>query len=112
MADWKGQSRGNKAGYGIFIAILKKLGVVPAYVLLVFVAAYYYCFSWKSSRPLWYYFRERMGFSVARSLGSLYRNYYWFGQALIDRIVMMAGIPNQFTFNFDGEQHLHKMVAE
>lgn len=111
MAEWEGKSRGNKTGYGIFIAVLKKMGVLPAYILLLFVAAYYFLFSWKSSRAIWYYLRKRLGFSVPKSFISLYKNYYWFGQALIDRIVMMAGIPNRFTFNFDGEQYLHDMVA-
>jgi predicted LPLAT superfamily acyltransferase len=111
MAEWEGKSRGNKTGYGIFIAVLKKLGVLPAYLLLLFVAAYYFLFSWKSSRAIWYYLRKRLGFPLLKSLICLYKNYYWFGQALIDRIVMMAGIANRFTFNFDGEQHLHEMVA-
>lgn len=111
MAEWEGKSKGNKTGYGIFIAVLKKMGVLPAYMLLFFVAAYYFLFSWKSSRAIWYYLRKRLAFSVPRSIFSLYKNYYWFGQALIDRIVMMAGIPNRFTFNFDGEEHLHEMVA-
>ncbi|MFD2885650.1 LpxL/LpxP family acyltransferase [Chitinophaga cymbidii] len=42
---------------------------------------------------------------------SVYRNYYVFGQTLIDKIVVMAGIPNRFTFHFDGEENLHQMVA-
>ncbi len=111
MAEWEGKSKGNKTGYGIFITVLKKMGVLPAYILLLFVAAYYYLFSWKSSRAIWYYLRKRLSFSIPKSLASLYKNYYWFGQALIDRIVMMAGISNRFTFNFDGEHHLHEMVA-
>ena len=110
--DWEGKSKGNKAGYGIFISILKRMGVLPAYCLLVFVAAYYYLFSWKSSRVIWYYFRKRLKFSFSKALIKLYSNYFWFGQAIIDRIVMMAGIKNRFTFNFDGEEHLHQMVAK
>ncbi|MEE6187329.1 lipid A biosynthesis acyltransferase [Niabella digestorum] len=110
MAAWEGKSKGNKLGYGIFIALLKYAGVLPAYILLVFVAGYYYLFSWKSSRAIWYYFRKRLNFSFFKSLLKLYSNYYWFGQAIIDRIVMMAGISNRFTFNFDGEAHLHEMV--
>lgn len=112
MADWEGKSKGNKVGYGIFIAILKNVGVLPAYILLFFVAAYYYLFNWKSSRSIWYYFRKRMNWSVPKSLLKLYSNYYWFGQAIIDRIVVMAGIKNKFTFNFDGEEYLHQMVAQ
>ncbi|MCH5599891.1 hypothetical protein [Niabella ginsengisoli] len=112
MADWEGKSKGNKSGYGIFITILKTFGVMPAYILLVFVAAWYYLFSWKSSQTVWYYFRKRLRLSFPNSLIKLYSNYYWFGQAIIDRIVMMSGIKNKFTFNFDGEQHLHEMVKK
>lgn len=111
MAEWEGKSRGNKTGYGIFIAVLKRAGVLPAYVLLVFVAAYYYLFSRKSSRFIWCYFRKRLKLPFFTSAIKLYTNYYWFGQAIIDRIVMMAGVKNRFTFNFDGEEHLHRMVA-
>ena len=110
MADWEGKSKGGKTGYGIFIFILKKIGVLPAYLLLILVSAYYYLFSWKSSKALWYYFRKRLRFSVSTSLVKLYSNYFWFGQAIIDRIVVMSEIKNRFTFNFDGEHHLHEMV--
>jgi predicted LPLAT superfamily acyltransferase len=41
----------------------------------------------------------------------VYRNYYVFGQTLIDKIVVMAGIPNKFTFQFEGEHHLRQLVA-
>lgn len=112
MADWEGKSKGNKTGYGIFISVLKTFGVAPAYVLLVFVAAYYFLFSWTSSKAIWYYFRQRLKFSIPKTLMKLYINYYWFGQAIIDRIVMMAGIKNRFSFLFDGEEHLHEMVAK
>ncbi len=111
MENWDGKSKANTTGYRIFISILNTFGVYPAYALLIFVAAYYYLFSCKSNKALWYYFRQRLHFSVGRSLVLLYCNYYWFGQAIIDRIVLMAGIKNKFTFHFDGEEHLHQMVA-
>ena len=42
---------------------------------------------------------------------NVYRNYFWFGQTLIDKIVLMSGLPNKFSFNFDGEENLREMVA-
>lgn len=108
---WQGKSKGTRLGYRIFVSILRKAGVQPAYFLLRFVAGYYFLFSWKSSGHIWYYLRQRLGFSFLKSLRLLYRNYYQFGQTIIDRIVMMSGIPNRFTFNFDGEEHLHQMAA-
>jgi predicted LPLAT superfamily acyltransferase len=112
VSDWDGKSRGNKLGYDIFIKILQHFGVAPAYFLLLFVAGYYFLFSWKSSTHIWYYLRQRLKFSFLKSLRMLYSNYYWFGQSIIDRVVMMSGIKNKFTFNFDGEESLHQMVAE
>jgi predicted LPLAT superfamily acyltransferase len=101
---------GTRTGYGIFVFILQKCGVLPAYFLLRFVAFYYFLFSTRSSRVLYRYFRDRIGYSRTRALCGLYRNYYLFGQSLIDRVVLMAGIPNRFTFDFDGEEHLRQMV--
>lgn len=109
---WDGKSKGNKLGYDIFIKVLRRFGVAPAYFLLRFVAAYYFIFSRQSSKAIWYLFRNRLGFSFLQSLKKLYANYFWFGQALIDRIVMMSGINNKFSFNFDGEEYLHQMVAK
>jgi predicted LPLAT superfamily acyltransferase len=111
VPSWQGKSNGTRAGYHIFVYILQKCGVFPAYFLLRFVACYYYLFSFRSSGFLYRYFRERMGYGRIRSLSRLYTNYLMFGQALIDRVVLMAGIPNRFSFDFDGEEHLHRMVA-
>jgi predicted LPLAT superfamily acyltransferase len=35
-----------------------------------------------------------------------------FGQTLLDKVVVMAGIENRLTYEFDGEQHLRDMVRE
>ncbi|MFT3826158.1 MAG: lipid A biosynthesis acyltransferase [Chitinophagaceae bacterium] len=110
MPTWQGKSQATPLGYRIFVGILKRFGVLPAYVLLRFVAVYYFFFSRKSSRAILAYFRQRLGYGAIPSLLKLYRNYYLFGQTLIDKIVMMSGIRNRFTFDFDGEEHLHAMA--
>jgi predicted LPLAT superfamily acyltransferase len=33
------------------------------------------------------------------------------GQTLIDRIVILSGMPNRFSFDFEGEEQLRDMVA-
>lgn len=110
MPSWEGKSRGTRLGYSIFVGILKKAGVLPAYFLLRFVAAWYFLFSFSSSRIILDYFR-RLGYSRLKAFFSLYKNYYLFGQTLIDKIVVMSGIPNRFSFHFDGEENLRKMTA-
>jgi len=110
MASWQGKSSGTRFGYSIFVFILKRLGVLPAYFILRFVTLYYLFFSYQSNRHLWKYFHEILGYNWRKSWVSIYRNYYLFGQTIIDKIVVMSGIRNPFTFEFDGEENLHLMA--
>ena len=110
MPYWQGKSKGSKGGYSIFVWTLKKLGVYPAYFLLIFVTLYYFLFSFKSSKAIFYYFNKRMGYNKISSIFKIYSNYFLFGQTLIDKVVIMSEIPNPFTFHFDGEENLKKIV--
>jgi|SRR5579871_1387427 len=111
MPAWQGKSNTTTTGYRIFVAVLKIAGVSPAYILLRFVVLYYFFFDRKASQAVLDFFQTKIGFSKSVSLRKLYRNYYLFGQSLIDRVVLMAGIKNKFTFNFDGEENLHNIVC-
>ncbi|CAN5772395.1 lipid A biosynthesis acyltransferase [soil metagenome] len=110
MAQWEGRSSGSRFGYSIFVFILKRLGVLPAYFILRLVALYYCLFSYKSSKHLWKYFHQILGYGILRSLWSMHQNYYLFGQTIIDKVVVMSGMPNPFTYEFDGEQNLVQMA--
>lgn len=111
MPSWEGKSKGSKLGYGIFVVTLRYGGVMPAYAVLRIAVIYYFLFSYSSSRPSYNYFRKRIGFGRWKSLINVYRNYYLFGQALIDKVVVMSGIPNKFTFEFEGEKYLREITA-
>ncbi|HRN58091.1 MAG TPA: lipid A biosynthesis acyltransferase [Agriterribacter sp.] len=110
MPLWRGKSSGGRLGYGIFIAVLRRWGLHSAYFLLRLVSLYYFLLAWKSSLHILYYFQKRLGYSVARSVAALYSNYYSFGQSLIDKIAIMSGMADRFSFDFDGEEHLHALV--
>ncbi|MEP7144433.1 MAG: lipid A biosynthesis acyltransferase [Ferruginibacter sp.] len=111
MSLWQGKSRGNKSGYRIFVWVLRNFGVSPAYFLLRFVVLYFFLFSYKTSRHLFSFYHRRIGYGVLTSISYLYQNYYQLGQSIIDKVVVMSGIKNNFTFNFDGEDNLRKMAA-
>jgi predicted LPLAT superfamily acyltransferase len=111
MPQWQGKSKGNKVGYQIFVFLCRTFGVWPAYLLLFFVALYYFLFSYKSSRHSFSYFRKRQKFGVFKSLLFVYWNYYRFGQTLIDKIIIMTDVKNPFTFELDGVENLEKIVA-
>ncbi len=112
MAEWEGKSRGGVTGYRIFIWFLNNLGLRAAYGLLAFVAVYFIPFAPKATASAWHYFRRIQGWSFFKSLPALYINYYRFGQSLLDRIALLAGIRTHLTFFFDGEENLHRLAAE
>jgi len=109
MPEWQGKSQGNTTGFRIFIFLIKTFGVRSAYFLLYFVAGYFFTFSYKSSRHILNYYK-RLGFKGLKSYTMLYRNYYVFGQTLIDKIAVMANTSTKFTIDFDGEENLREMV--
>lgn len=110
MPRWQGKSKGTPLGYRIFVFVIRTFGLTPAYLLLRFVAFYYLLFSWSSSTHIYRYFRHFHRYGPLKSYFSIYRNYFIFGQTLLDKIVVMAGIDNKFTYEFDGEDNLRDIV--
>jgi predicted LPLAT superfamily acyltransferase len=110
MPQWQGKSKGTPLGYQIFVFIIKATGVSVAYFVLRFVAFYYFLFSWTSTGHIYRYFRQRHHYGVVKSIIKIYQNYYVFGQTLLDKVVVMAGIGNKFTYDFDGEDNLRTIV--
>jgi predicted LPLAT superfamily acyltransferase len=111
MSSWQGKSKGTPLGYRIFVWVLKAFGVLPAYFLLRIVALYYFFFSFKASRNIYSLYRKRLGYSKLRSVRMIYSNYYLLGQSIIDKVVVMSGIKNNFSFEFDGEENLRQIAS-
>ena len=111
MSAWHGKSKGTPLGYRIFVWILKTFGVLPAYFLLRFVVLYYFFFSYKASRQIYLLYRRRLRYGWFSSIIKLYKNYFLLGQGIIDKVVIMSGIKNNFSFHSDGVENLHKIAA-
>jgi predicted LPLAT superfamily acyltransferase len=112
MAKWTGKSKGTPLGYQIFIFLIKKVGVTFAYVILAFVAFYYVVFSSEGRTAGLLYFHKRLGFSKFQSIIKIYKNNFVFGQTIIDKYAIQLGQRNQFTYEFDGVEVLHKLLEE
>ncbi|PZD76822.1 lipid A biosynthesis acyltransferase [Mesonia sp. K7] len=110
MSDWKGKSKGSVFGYKVFVFLLKNLGVKPAYFLLYFVAFYYLLTSFKTNKYTYIYFRKRHQFSILKSIIGIYKTYLQLGKSLIDRIAISTDLQDKFTFEFDGIDHIQKMI--
>ncbi|MFP4380048.1 MAG: hypothetical protein ACLFUS_06040 [Candidatus Sumerlaeia bacterium] len=104
---------GGRLGYGIFEFVLRHFGVIPAYVMLAFVAPYYVIFRYnarKSAAPfLRHRFPERG--SVWRFFATIYY-FYRFGQVLIDQGVMGVLGPEHFHVDFPGEDELYRRAQQ
>ena len=110
MPSWQGRSRGNTTGFRIFVWVLHHAGLYPAYLLLRIVAFYFFLFSGKAFGYQYTFFRKHLGFTPWSSFTAIYKNYYWFGQTIIDRIAVMSAIDDPLRFEFEGEEHLREMV--
>ena len=112
MSKWDGKSKGSVLGYQIFVFCIKTFGVRVAYFILYFVATYYFLFLKKSNRVMYYYFHKRLGYSSAKARKMVYKNYFAFGQTLIDKIAIASGMREKFTYEFDGIENLQQLLAE
>lgn len=110
MTRWKGQARGAALGYRIFLFVLRKFGLSPAYFLLRFVTLYFCFFSRGSNRSAYFYFRHVQGFSPLRSISSIYKNYYAFGQSIIDKYALLTGAgTDAFSYEHENISYLEEM---
>lgn len=112
MAEWEGKSKGTPTGYKIFIFLIKNLGINAGYFLLVFVSFYYFLFNQKQSRIIYRYFRNRHKQSVISSWVNTYRNNFIFGQTIIDKVAIAAGLEHKFTYEFDGVENIHQLAKD
>jgi predicted LPLAT superfamily acyltransferase len=110
MPGWSGKSKGGAMGYRIFLALIKRTGITITYFFIRFVAIYYLIFSDKGS--IRYYFRVIHAYGAWTTMKSIFRNYCLLGEVLVDKIAMLSGTKTDYTFTFDGEEHLKAMSSE
>ena len=110
--EWEGKSRGTLLGYQIYISFLRNFGIGSAYILLHLVILYYILFSPRSNRDTYTYFRKRHGYSRGKSLLSIYKSYYKFGQTLTDKVGISIGLRDKFTYTHDGIEHIDNLLQK
>lgn len=112
MPDWSGKTRGGVAGYKSFVFTIKYFGISTAYFILRFVVLYFLLFAPKAVKYSYIYLHKRQGFSSFKSVWYIGKMFYKLGQVLIDKVAFLSGLSKNFTFDFDGEEHLRKMAEE
>lgn len=101
MPLWKGKTRGGMFGYMFFIYMIRYLGVSAAYILLAFVVCYFIPFAPKATASSWWYGRRILHYNRWKSFLLLFKNFYRFGQVLIDRTALNAGRTSEYKFKFE-----------
>jgi predicted LPLAT superfamily acyltransferase len=109
MAKWEGKSKGTVLGHKIFVFILNHLGLKLAYIVLRFVALYYFLFARKSNKSIFYFYHNVLKYKKRTAYLKIYKNYYVFGQTLLDKVALMAGVKTKFTVDHEGGKNLDKM---
>ncbi len=110
--EWQKKSKGGMWGYRFFIFILRKLGLSFTYFFLRIVVVYYFFFSPKAFKPIFFYFNNIIKYSKIKSLFKVYRSFVLLGEIMIDKMASLFGLNNKFTYNFDGEENLVKLIDE
>jgi predicted LPLAT superfamily acyltransferase len=107
---WSGKSRGGGFGHRFFIFLIQRGGIRLAYFFLALVVIYFIPFAPRATASVWFYNRRILRRSRLKSLCRLPLHYYRFGQTLIDKIAIGAGMSNKFKFEFDNYTDFLKIL--
>ncbi len=106
MSRWDGKTKGSLTGYKIFLFFINTLGLGFAYGLLRVVTYYYYVFAAKPRKALLDFYQNTLHITGSDARKMARRNFYIFGQTLVDRAAFLLGKDRQFSHVFENEQYL------
>ena len=107
-----GKLRGGRWGIWFFITALRVLGLRACYVLSIPCAVYFTFASPDVAATMDYHRRIFGKVPWWQRRWLVFRHFFSFGRALLDRTAVLAGQTDKFTFSFDGEHHVHEALAK
>ncbi len=110
--NWDGKTKGSLTGYKIFVFLIKKAGLNSAYFLLFFVSVWFIIFSRKATKSQYYFFRKRLKFSILKTIFYIWKNTFVFGQILIDKVAVLSGMLNKFTYEHTNAEVITGMIKD
>ena len=111
MAEkWTGKTTGTPFMQRALVKILRTLDVRCIYAFMVFWLPFYIIFRPSATRVQYRYFRERQHFGICKSVLSTWRNFYAFGQVIMDRFAAYAG--RKFKFIIENRHLFYDHVTE
>ncbi len=112
MSQWSGKTKGTLLGYKIFLYSIKFFGLNAAYAVLRIVTFYYYLFAKSSRDNIVNFYVKALNFSPNKAKKLTQKNFYIFGQTLVDRNAFLLGKAKRITCSFRNEDLLIKAKEE
>lgn len=109
MEKWNGKTRGSLWGYKFFVFCIRVFGLRVSYFFCYFVSAWYVLFSRNAREGLHQFYTKGLGLDKREVKKITFRNFYLFGQTLIDRIAMQTSKRKAFTYTFNNERVLREL---
>lgn len=88
---WSGKTGGTDGMQDLLIEVLRFMPQEMIYCLVALVVPFYMVFYHKAYLAIYRYFRYRIGYGRVKSFFNVYRNFFIFGQVVIDRFAAFAG---------------------
>jgi len=107
-----GQLRGGRRGVHFFLIALRILGLRVTYALTIPVAIYFSFTSPDVPATMDFHRRAFGPQPWWKRRWLVFKHFFSFGLALIDRVAVLAGKMEHFSFFFDGERNLRDALAE
>jgi len=106
---WDGKTKGSLLGYKFFVFCIRFFGLNVSYFFCYFVSFYFILFAKKERDGLLQFYTVGLKYSVKDAKKAAFRNFYNFGQTLIDRIAMQTNKRKTFDHTFNNEKVLRQM---
>ncbi|MCO5051364.1 MAG: lysophospholipid acyltransferase family protein [Verrucomicrobiae bacterium] len=107
-----GRLRGGPTGIAFFIKLIRWFGPTVAYGFAI-PPALYFSFASPDVPATMDFHRRLMGpLPWWKRRWYVFKHFFAFGRAIIDRTAILAGNTRHFSFDFDGEHHLREAAAQ
>lgn len=100
---WKGKTGGGSFGQKSLLFMFRFLPVRIGYFFVALSIPFYVLFDRKSTAIARDYFQKQIGLSKTNAFWNVFRNYYCFGQIIIDRFAVLAKRKNIFQIDIEGD---------
>lgn len=106
MSQWDGKSKGSVIGYRIFLNSINFFGLPLTYLILRFVTFYYYITATKNRNSIRDFYSIALKLPKSKINKITRKNFFYFGQTLVDRSAFLIGKGSKFSYTFKNEKYL------